>query len=161
MSDLVVITFPNETDGPAALAALRDAQKHSGLALRDVAVVVKDASGKINTHNETDSTTIAGGVGGGVIGLLLGLVFFPIGGLIIGATVGALIGKSLHHNVDPQMVKDVTNDLTPGTSAVFALVDANPAALVGTVRRFQGKVYQSTLDEETESQLEEALKNPG
>ena len=71
MSDLVVITFSNETDGPAALTALRDAQKHAGLALRDVAVVVKDASGKINTHNETDSTTIAGGVGGGVIGLLL------------------------------------------------------------------------------------------
>ncbi len=71
MSDLVVITFPNETDGPAALAALRDAQRHAGLALRDVAVVVKDASGKVNTHNETDSTTIAGGVGGGVIGLLL------------------------------------------------------------------------------------------
>ncbi len=161
MSDLVVITFPNETDGPAALASLRDAQKNSGLNLRDVAVVVKDASGKIRTHNETDSTTIAGGVGGGIVGLLLGAVFFPIGGLIIGASVGALIGKSLHHNVDKQMITDVTNDLTPGTSAVFALVDANPAALVGAVRQYQGKVYQSTLNEEVESQLEEALKNPG
>jgi len=160
MSDLVVITFSNETDGPKALTALRDAQRHSGLALRDVAVVVKDASGKINTHNETDSTTIAGGVGGGVIGLILAGVFFPIGGIIIGATIGGLIGKSLHHNVDKQMITDVTNDLTPGTSAVFALVDANPSALVGTVRQFQGKVYQSTLDPETESQLEEALKNP-
>ncbi len=59
------------------------------------------------------------------------------------------------------MITDVTNDLTPGTSAVFALVDANPAALVGTVRQFQGKVYQSTLDPETESQLEDALKSPG
>ena len=161
MSDLVVITFGNETDGPAAMAALRDAQRGAGLALRDVAVVVKDASGKIDTHAETDSTTIVGGVGGGILGLLLAGVFFPIGGLIIGATIGGLIGKSLHHNVDPQMVKDVTNDLTPGTSAVFALVDAHPSALVGAVRQFQGKVYQSTLDEETESQLEEALKNPG
>ena len=161
MSNLVVITFNNETDGPAALVSLRDAQKHAGLALKDVAVVTKDADGTIHKHNETDSTTIAGGVGGGVVGLLLGLVFFPIGGLIIGATVGALIGKSLHHNVDPQMVKDVTNDLTPGTSAVFALVDANPAALVGAVRHFQGKVYQTSFDEEVESQLEEALRNPG
>ncbi len=161
MSDLVVITFPNETDGPSALAAIRGAQKGGGLSIRDAACVVKDASGKINTHNETDSTTIAGGVGGGAIGLLLGLVFFPIGGLIIGATVGALIGKSLHHNVDPQMIKDVTNDLTASTSAVFVLVDAHPAALVGAVRQFNGKVYQSTLDEETESQLEEALKSAG
>ncbi len=136
-------------------------RRHAGLALRDVAVVVKDASGKVNTHNETDSTTIAGGVGGGVIGLLLAGVFFPIGGIIIGAAVGGLIGRSLHHNVDKQMITDVTNDLTPGTSAVFALVDANPAALVGTVRQFQGKVYQSTLDPETESQLEDALKTSG
>jgi uncharacterized membrane protein len=161
MSDLVVITFPNETDGPAALAAIRGAQKGGGLSIKDAACVVKDASGKINTRNETDSTTIAGGVGGGAIGLLLGLVFFPVGGLIIGATVGALIGKSLHHNVDKQLVKDVTDDLTPSTSAVFVLVDANPAALVGAVRQFNGKVYQSSLDEETESQLEEALKSHG
>lgn len=161
MSDLVVITFANETDGPAALSALRDAQQHAGLALRDVAVVVKDSTGAIRTHNETDSTTIAGGVGGGVVGLLLGLVFFPIGGLVVGAAVGALIGKSLHHDVDKQMVKDVTADLTPGTSAVFALVDANPAALVGAVSHFQGKVYQSTLDPEVQGQLEQALRNPG
>ena len=161
MSDLVVITFSNETDGPAALASVRDAQKGGGLALRDVAVVIKDSDGKIQKHNETDSTTIAGGVGGGVIGLLLGAVFFPIGGMIIGAAVGAAIGHSLHHNVDKQMITDVTNDLTPGTSALFVLVDANPAALVGAVRHFNGKVYQSTLDEETESQLEAALKDKG
>ena len=161
MSDLVVITFPNETDGPAALAAMRNAQKGSGLAIKDAACVVKDASGKIGTRNETDSTTIAGGVGGGVVGLLLGLVFFPVGGLIIGATVGALIGKSLHQNVDKQLVKDVTNDLTPGTSAVFVLVDANPSALVGSVRHLHGKVYQTSLSDEVTSQLEEAMREPG
>lgn len=161
MSDLVVITFDNETDGPAALAAIRDAQKGAGLALKDSAVVIKDAAGKISTHNEVDSTTKMGAFGGGALGLMLGLVFFPVAGLVVGASIGALIGKSLHHDVDKQLVKDVTTDLTPGTSAVFALVDANPAALVGAVRHFQGKVYQSSLDEDVQSQLEEALRDPG
>ncbi len=44
MSDLVVITFDIETDDPAALAAIRDAQKGAGLALKDSAVVVKDVT---------------------------------------------------------------------------------------------------------------------
>src|SRR5262245_29755358 len=60
MSDLVVITFPNETDGPAALQAMREAQRNAGLALKDVAAVTKDADGKVHTHNETDSTTLTG-----------------------------------------------------------------------------------------------------
>ncbi|MBX3031515.1 MAG: DUF1269 domain-containing protein [Chloroflexi bacterium] len=161
MSDLVVITFPNETDGPAALSAMRDAQRGSGLALRDVASVVKDAEGKVHTHNEVSSTTATGAVGGGILGLLLGFVFFPIAGLAIGALAGALIGKSLGHNVDAGLVRDVTNDLTPGTSAVFVLVDGDPAALVGSVRHLEGKVYQTTLDSQLEAQLEEALRSQG
>ena len=104
MSDLVVITFPDETSGPAALQAMRDAQKNAGLALKDVAAVTKDADGKVHKHNETDSTTLTGIVGGGFLGLLLGLVFFPIGGLAIGAIAGGLIGHSLGHNVDKNLV---------------------------------------------------------
>jgi uncharacterized membrane protein len=161
MSDLVVITFPDETSGRTALQAMRDAQRNSGLALRDVAAVTKDADGKVHTYNETDSATATGAVGGGFLGLLLGAVFFPIAGLAIGAIAGALIGKSLGHNVDKDLVRDVTNDLTPGTSAVFVLVDGNAAALVGSVRHLGGKVYQTTLDPEVEQQLNDALKSQG
>jgi uncharacterized membrane protein len=161
MSDLVVITFGDEAGGPAALRAMKDAERNAGLALRDVAAVVKGADGKVNTHNEVSSTTATGAVGGGVLGLLLGMVFFPIAGLAIGAIAGAFIGKSLGHNVDANLVRDVTNDLGPGTSAVFVLVDGNAAALVGSVRHLNGKVYQTTLSTELESQLEDALKSQG
>ena len=158
MSDLVVITFSDETGGPAALRALREAQKGAGLELTDVAAVVKDADGKVQTHNEVDTATKTGAVGGGVIGLLLGLVFFPIAGLALGAIAGALIGKSLGRNVDASLVRDVTNDLGPGTSAVFVLVEGHASALVGSVRHLGGKVYQTTLDPDLEQQLTESLK---
>lgn len=158
MSDLVVITFPDETGGPAALQAMREAQRNSGLALKDVASVVKDASGKVSTHNETSSTTATGVVGGGFLGLLLGAVFFPIAGLAIGAIAGGLIAKSLGRDVDKRLVQDVTDDLGPGTSAVFVLVEGNAAALVGSVRHLNGKVYQTTLDADLEDQLNQALK---
>ncbi len=161
MSDLVVITFPDEAGGPAALQAMREAQRNSGLALRDVASVVKDADGKVRTHNETDSATATGAIGGGILGLILAGVFFPIAGLAIGAIAGGLIGKSLGHNVDAGLVRDVTNDLGPSTSAVFVLVDGSAAALVGSVRHLGGKVYQTTLDADMESQLNDALKSQG
>jgi len=161
MSDLVVITFPNEADGPAALQSLREAQRNSGLALKDVAAVTKDADGKIHTHNETDSTTLTGILGGGFLGLLLGLVFFPIAGLAIGAVAGGLIGKSIGNNVDKRLVQDVTNDLGPGTSAVFVLVEGNASALVGSVRHLGGKVYQTTLDPDLEGQLQSSLDAKG
>ncbi|MFN8518867.1 MAG: DUF1269 domain-containing protein [Chloroflexota bacterium] len=157
MSDLVVITFPDETSGPAALQAMREAQRNSGLALKDVAAVVKDADGKVKTHNEVSSTTATGAVGGGILGLMLGLVFFPIAGLAIGALAGGLIGKSLGNNVDKNLVRDVTNDLGPGTSAVFVLVQGNASALVGSVRHLGGKVYQTTLDPDVEGQLQNSL----
>jgi uncharacterized membrane protein len=157
MSDLVVITFQNETDGPAALQAMREAQRNAGLALKDVAAVTKDADGKIHTHNETDSTTLTGVIGGGFLGLLLGIVFFPIAGLAIGAIAGGLIGHSLGNNVDKHLVQDVTNDLGPGTSAVFVLVEGNASALVGSVRHLGGKVYQTTLDSDLEQQLQQSL----
>ncbi len=161
MSDLVVITFPDETSGPAALQAMREAQKNSGLALKDVAAVVKDADGNVKKHNETDSATLTGIVGGGFLGLLLGLVFFPIGGLAIGAIAGGLIGKSLGHNVDKQLVQDVTNDMGPSSSAVFVLVEGNASALVGSVRHLGGKVYQTTLDSDLEDQLQQSLDAQG
>ena len=157
MSDLVVITFSDETGGPAALKAMREAQKNAGLSLKDVAAVVKDADGKVHTHNEVDTATKTGVLGGGFLGLLLGLVFFPIAGLAIGASAGGLIGKSLGHNVDKNLVRDVTNDLGPSTSAVFVLVEGHASALVGTVRHLGGKVYQTTLDPDLEQQLTESL----
>jgi uncharacterized membrane protein len=161
MSDLVVITFSDETGGPAALRAMREAQRASGLELKDVAAVVKGADGKVRTHNETDSATKAGAVGGGFLGLLLGIVFFPIAGLALGAAAGALVGRSLGHNVDAALVRDVTNDMKPGTSAVFVLVEGHASALVGSVRNLGGKVYQTSLDPDLEQQLNQALKPQG
>ena len=105
-----------------------------------------------------DKTTKAGVVGGGALGLLIGLVFFPVLGLAIGAIAGGLIGKSLGNNVDKKLVKDVTDDLEPGSSALFILVQGSAAALTGLFRPYEGKVYLTTVDAELEAQLNEELK---
>ena len=56
-----------------------------------------------------------------------------------------------------ELIEDVTNDLAANTSALFVIGDGSPAAVVGALEPFKGKVYQTTVDAETEAQLQAAL----
>jgi uncharacterized membrane protein len=158
MSQLLVVTFESRETAAQAAERLKELEKAHGASIRDMAVVEKDAAGKVHVHHGVDTVTAGGAITGGVLGLLLGLVFFPLAGLAIGAVVGGAIGRSLHQNVDKNLVKDVTDDLTEDTSALFVIGEGNPAAVVGALDPFKGKVYQSTLDAETEAQVEAALE---
>lgn len=157
MSQLLVITFgERETAGQAA-ERLKSLNKAHAASINDMAVVEKDEEEKVHVHHGVDSATAGGAIGGGLLGLLLGLVFFPIGGLLIGAAAGAFIGRSLHHNVDKKLIEDVTHDMTANTSALFVVGEGSPAAVVGALEPYKGKVYQTTVDAETEAQLQAAL----
>jgi uncharacterized membrane protein len=161
MADLLVVTFKNQEDASRALADVRRTQQAGGLSVKDAAVVEKDANGKIHHINQADTATKTGVIGGGFLGLLIGFVFFPVIGLAIGAIAGGLIGKSLHHDVDKQLINDVTNDLTPGSSALFLLVEGSAAALVGLFGPYQGKIYQTSVNPELEAQLNDQLSRSG
>jgi uncharacterized membrane protein len=157
MSDLIVITFENEGDGPAALRSLRGLEKEAGLRLDDTAVIVKGADGAVRVKNELDSGTEAGAVVGGVIGALV-FVMFPVAGIVAGAAAGGLVGHALDRNIDQTFVRDVSAALTPGSSALFAHVrEENPAALVAALGAYRGRVYQTTLAPDVEEEIQQAL----
>jgi len=157
MSQLLVITFPKRETAGQAAERLKSINKAHAASIQDMAVVEKDADEKVHVHHGIDTATAGGAIGGGVLGLLIGLVFFPIGGLLIGAAAGAFIGRSFHHNVDKKLIEDVTNDLAANSSALFVIGEGSPAAVVGALEPFKGKVYQTTVDSETEAQLQAAL----
>lgn len=158
MSQLLVITFgARETAGQAA-ERLKELQKGHGVSITDMAVVEKDEAGKIKVHHGVDTTTASGAIIGGVLGLLLAFVFFPLAGLAIGALAGGFIGRSMGQNVDKKLVEDVTADLTENTSALFVIGESDsPSAVIGALNPYKGKVYQTTVDPETEAQLQAAL----
>ena len=158
MSQLLVITFESRETAGQAAERLKGLQKGHGLDIADMAVVEKDAEGKVHVQHGVDTTTAGGAIVGGALGLLLGLVFFPVAGLAIGALAGGFIGRSLHQNVDKNLVNDVTNDLTENTSALFIMGDSDsPSAVIGALDPYKGKVYQTTLDKEAEAQIQAAL----
>jgi len=157
MSQLLVITFEQRETAGQAAERLRGLQSAHGADFSDMAVVEKDADGKVHVHHGLDKVTVGGAAVGGFLGLLLGLVFFPVAGLAIGAALGGVVGRALHQNVDKKLVDDVTADLTPDTSALFIMGEGHMSAVAGALEPFKGKVYQTTLDPETESQIQAAL----
>jgi uncharacterized membrane protein len=146
MSQLLVVTFERRESAGQASESLKSLQSAHGAQIDDMAVVEKDAEGKIHVHHGMDKTTAGGAIVGGTLA-----------GLAIGAAFGGLIGRSLHHNIDKKLIEDVTNDLTANTSALFVLGTGNASAVVGALEPYKGKVYQTTLDPEAEAQIQAAL----
>ena len=162
MSNLIVMVF----DDPEEAAQVRDSLKsveHEGrLSLDDSAVVVKDEKGKIHVKDQKDRGVKVGAVSGGILGLLLAAVFFPIAGLVIGAVAGGLIGKSLDLGISKSFVKDVSDSMTENSSALFVVVrESDPAFALAALRKYEGKVLQTTLSAEDEETLRRALHDKG
>ena len=157
MSNVIVVTFENETDASKARSVLRDLQKQNLLSMEDAAVIVKDAEGKIHVKNEMDRDVKIGAGIGGLLGVML-MFMFPIAGLAIGMASGALIGKLVDAGVDKKFVKDVTEALKPGSSGLIAIMNSFDAtSLLSAMRPFEGgTLYETSLDPDLEQGLREA-----
>ena len=158
MSNLIVITFDNAEEAGQVRQTLRSAERGDYLSLDDSAVVVKDEKGKVHVKNELDRGVKVGAVGGGMLGLLIGSIFFPLAGLLVGALAGGLIGSAVDLGIPKKFVKDVSEDLRPGTSALFVIVrDANPEVALAALKPYKGTVRHTTLTPEGEKELRRIL----
>src|SRR4051794_39659483 len=100
--------------------------------------------------------------GGALWGGLIGLIFFvPLLGMAIGAASGAAGGAMSDAGVDDQFMKELGQELAPGNAAVIALVRNITLDKVLEDIRIPGRIIRSSLDNETEAQLQEALTAAG
>jgi len=157
-SSLIVMAFDTEDEAEKVREALVSGKKQGLLQIDDAAVVVKDASGKVHVKNQVSrGTWTATGVGG-LLGLLIGTIFFPLGGLVMGLAGGALVGRMMNLGVDGKFVKQVEEEIQPGTSALFILAgNADPTGALAILRQFEGRVIQTNLSSEAEESLRRAL----
>jgi uncharacterized membrane protein len=157
VSNLIVIAFDNTEEAEQVRDSLRGQSKYGTVSVDDTAVVVKDADGKVHVDNQVSKGTWGGTGLGALVGILLGGIFMPVGGLLLGAGGGALIARLMHLGVDGDFVKEVGEQIQPGTSALFILGKGDPNAVLGVLREHHGKVLQTTLSEEAEENLKQAL----
>ena len=158
MSNLVVITFDDAEEAGKVHDALRSAEGADYLSLDDSAIVVKDEKGKVHVKNELDRGVKIGAVGGGALGLLIGSIFFPLTGLLVGVLAGGLLGSAAELGIPKKFVQEVSEDLTPGTSALFIIVrDANPNVALAALKPYKGIVRHTSLSPDAEQELRRVL----
>jgi len=121
---LVIAAFQDEGGAEAALAALKEAKKEKLLQIKDAAVLRKDAEGKLHVKEIGDMTGTRGaGTGlvvGAALGVLTGGATLAIAG--IGAIAGGLAAKLHDSGFRDDRLKKLGESLTPGTSAIVALI---------------------------------------
>jgi YegS/Rv2252/BmrU family lipid kinase len=158
MSSLVVVSFDSPDEAASVLESLKGQTKYGNISFDDTAVVSKDLNGKVHVKNNVSHGTMNATGVGALLGLMLGVFLFPVAGILIGAGGGALVARFMKLGVDGEFVKDVSESLKPGTSALFVLVhDANPAVVRAVLEEHKGTVLQTTLSPEAEESLKKAL----
>ncbi|WP_296704507.1 DUF1269 domain-containing protein [Thiocapsa sp. UBA6158] len=161
MSDLIVVSFPEEHLAFELRAELAKMQKAYLIDMEDVVVVTKDDAGKVKLHQAVNLSAV-GAVGGGFWGMLIGLVFLnPLLGAALGAGAGALSGKFSDIGIDDDFMKGLAQNFQPGCSAVFILVRKVTAdkvldGLAGF--KGKGKVLQTSLEKDREESLKAFLE---
>jgi uncharacterized membrane protein len=160
MSDLVAIGYDSLGTAQEVAANVVEAQKAHEIELDDLVVVEHRADGKIKLHQP--SATGAGAVGGALWGGLIGLIFFvPLLGMALGAATGAAAGALSDYGVDDNFMKELGAATPPGGAAVIILVRQVSVDKVLPKIRIPGKVIRTSLDNETEERLSDALAAAG
>ena len=160
MSHLVAIAYDDLDTAQQVVANIGQAQAAHEIELDDLVIVERRGDGKIKLHQP--SLAGAGAVGGALWGGLIGLIFLmPLFGMAIGAASGAAGGALADTGVDDKFMKDLGTQLTPGSAAVIALVREVTMDKVLENIKIPGHIIQTSLDNEAEQRLAEALAAAG
>ncbi|WP_308620832.1 DUF1269 domain-containing protein [uncultured Desulfovibrio sp.] len=158
MSTLIVIVYPDELKAEQVRLDFLKMQKEYLVSLEDAVIAVKKPDGKVKL-NQMYNLTLGGAMSGGLWGTLIGLIFLnPLLGLVVGAGAGAVAGALSDVGINDDFMKKLAATITPGSSALFVLVDSAitdkvRAELQGT----GGKILQTSLSTPDEEKLQKAL----
>jgi uncharacterized membrane protein len=130
--ELIVAAFQDEKTAKVALEALKKAQRAKLVKIENAAVLRKDEKGKLHikeTHDMGGGKGAAlGGVGGAAIGLIAGAALAAPA--VVGALVGGLVAKLRDSGFSDERLKTLGEGLTPGSSAIVAVVEHKWVAAV-------------------------------
>lgn len=158
MADLIAIAYPDETTAAAAAQEVERLAADLIIEPDHVAVITRDTSGRYHvttTHHEV----AAGATFGLFWGLLFGVLFFiPVLGMAVGAALGALTGLFTKLGVDREFAREVRDQLQPGTSALFLVVEKMTGdKAIAALAKFGGTVIKTSLSREAEEEIQAAL----
>ncbi len=123
--ELIVAAFQDEDGAKQALKELKVAKKEHLIKIDNAAIIRKDKKGKLHIKETKDMGGGKGAVIGGVVGAAIGVITGGVGLAVVGAgaLVGGLAAKLRDGGFKDERLKKVGEGLTPGTSAIVAVIE--------------------------------------
>ena len=161
MSTLIAVAFPAKHDAEEALLKLKKLEKEYLIELEDAVIATMQDSGKVKLTQSVNMTGL-GALNGVWWGSLIGLLFGgPLGMLIVGgggAALGALSGSLTDYGIDDNFIRELSERMEPGHSALFLLASKmTEDKVLDDLRGIGGQVLKTSLSKEDEDQLRKAL----
>ena len=167
MKDLIVVAYGNSFSAQATLDGLRSLENDWLVEINDAVAVTRGYDGKLTVQDSYQMTSKQGAGWGVLLGTLLGgLIAAPFtagasaavaagavaAGVVGGATLGGVVGAADAETTKEDLglpedfVDEVSAALTPGDSAIFAVVESyDPKPIAEYFRGTGGKIIRTTL----------------
>ncbi|HSL77994.1 MAG TPA: DUF1269 domain-containing protein [Candidatus Limnocylindrales bacterium] len=160
MSDLCVISYPDEDTAAEVRRVLAQLQVDDKIVVEDAVVAIRGDDGKLRLRQYVGPPAVVGAATGAASGALIGMLFLaPALGALVGAGAGAVVGAFSDYGIDDDFIKEIASAMHTDRSALFVLahsVDAD--AVLEAMQRFGGRVMVTTLSQEGDRRLREALE---
>ena len=160
MATLTAVKFPNTDGARAVLDTLSDLQKQQLITIHDAAIVQWPSDRHKPKTEQLHNMAGAGALSGAFWGMLFGLLFFvPLLGAAVGAAMGGLAGSMTDVGIDDDFVKQIRDQVTPGTSALFLLTsNAVTDRVADALRGTEMHLIATNLSKEDEDKLRHAFE---
>jgi uncharacterized membrane protein len=159
MATLTVVKFDDPYGAERVMGALQDMHGRQLITLEDAAVVSWPEGNKKPFMPNQGVGQMA--LGGAFWGFLFGLIFFvPFLGAAIGAGTTALLWSSLEEEgIDEDFIRRVSEEVTEGTSALFALTsEAKLDEVIDELKHYDTfEIISTDMPAEKEKRLREAF----
>jgi uncharacterized membrane protein len=152
MGNLCVIGFDEPNQAEEVHFKLQELQTEGLLDLADVAVAVKDETGKAKLHH-AGNLRVEGAALQGFCGSVANL-------MLHNATVGAASGALADVGITDRFMKEVATVLLPSRSALFVLTrkpTSDKDRVLEELKGLGGKIFTTSLSHEDEARLQAAL----
>jgi uncharacterized membrane protein len=159
MSDLIAVAYPDKETAETVRRTLVQLTVERVIDLADAVVITREQSGRIKLH-QAARPAAAGATGGALWGGVIGLLFLaPLFGMAVGAAVGGATGAMSDVGINDGYMRALGEHLVPGGAALIVLVrSSTPDKVLPQIQRFGGVVLQTSLDDESEQRLQDALE---
>jgi uncharacterized membrane protein len=161
VATLVVIAYADQGVGEEARKSVQELEDELTIQADHVASITRDVEGRYHTHISQCGAPGCAPIGwGGFWAALFGRLFFvPVAGLALGQGEGVLRDHLVGIGVDKGFQNRVREQLKPGTSEVFMVIEgAAPDKAVAALARYGGTMSETSLSDEEFERLRHVLE---